>query len=354
VARLAEGRLTPGTLYRASRLDLDRAMPRDGVTWDVLEDPRHLLRRFDPEPPYLNEAAGDFLLLDRESYHRVGGFNERVRFTKIHKDGQFCFQAHHHGLAIESMGPVYHIDHDGSFINTRHTYQAGYADAPFGPDWNGLQPFWNREDWGVRPAIAEQIGASTWLRTPEEAGPVLSLVLHGRGDASARASAVSALLADPLAIEVLVVDPTAALVVALEAHRGDARLRLLDASDVAPGTPMGSALRIASACAHGRHLAFVPGSVAIDRLGDIVARLRDAGAEAFVHGVGVDPDGGPGNRVLTIVSRRALDRLDGIDALAADPIDAFARRARRAFGVTVIEGASVRPLPSLDAMSHAR
>ena len=125
VQRLAEGRLTPATLYRASRLDLARGMPRDGVTWDRLEDSRHLLRRFDPEPPYMNEAAGDFLLLDRESYHRVGGFNERIRFSKIHKDGQFCIQAHHHGLAIEWLGPVYHIDHDGSFINTKHHLSTG-------------------------------------------------------------------------------------------------------------------------------------------------------------------------------------------------------------------------------------
>ena len=136
VARLAGGPLVPGTLYRASRLDLDRQMPRDGVTWDRLEDPRHLLRRLDPEPPYWNEAAGDFLLLDRASCHRLGGFNERVRFTKIHKDSQFCLQAHHHGLALEWLGPVYHIDHDGSFINTKHTYQPGHADAPFGPDWD--------------------------------------------------------------------------------------------------------------------------------------------------------------------------------------------------------------------------
>jgi len=252
------------------------------------------------------------------------------------------------------MGPVYHIDHDGSFINTKHTYQPGYADAPFGPDWNGLQPFWNREDWGVRPAIEEPRGHTTWLRTPEEAGPVLSLLLHGRGDATARAAAVSALLGDSLPIELVVVDPESALVAALDRHRRDARLRLLDASDVGPGTPLGSALRIASACAHGRHLVYVPGAVTIDGLGTVVARLSDAGADAIVHGVGVDADvgGAASNRALTIVSRRALERLDGIDALTADPIEAFARRARRQFGVTVIEGASVRPLPSLDPVSH--
>jgi GT2 family glycosyltransferase len=345
VARLAEGQLTPGTLYRASRLDLDRAMPRAGVTWDRLEAPHHLLRRFDPEPPYMNEAAGDFLLLDRESYHRVGGFNERVRFTKIHKDGQFCVQAHHHGLAIEWLGPVYHIDHDGSFINTKHTYEAGYADAPFGPDWDGLRPYWNREDWGIRCAVEDRQGATTWLRSPEEAGPALSLILHGRGDAAARATAVASLLAIPASIEVLIVDPEPELRSLLRPHATEPRLRVLDEVDIPSGTPAGAALRLAAACARGRHVAYPPGPVVIDGLEALVAPLLDAGSGPAVHAA----DGrGPAARTLTIVSRRALDRLDGVDALAADPIGALAARARRAFGSTIVAGVELRAVSSVD------
>jgi hypothetical protein len=342
VARLAKGRLTPGTLYRASRLDLDRAMPREGVTWERLEDSQHLLRRFDPEPPYMNEAAGDFLLLDRDSYHRLGGFNERVRFTKIHKDGQFCVQAHHHGLAIEWMGPVYHIDHDGSFINSKHTYQPGYADAPFGPDWDGLHPYWNREDWGLRPAVEERRGATIWLRTPEEAGPTLSLILHGRGDALPRARAVASLLASTGSVEVLVVDPEPALADRLSAHAADGRLRVLGEGVVADGVPLGAALRIATASARGRHLAYLSGPASIDRLESLLDALRDSGTAAAVHHV----EGAPWS--LTIVSRRALDRLDGVDALAANPIAELANRARQLFGFAVVAGVGIRPVPSLD------
>jgi predicted O-methyltransferase YrrM len=346
VARLAEGRLTPGTLYRASRLDLEREMPRDEVTWDRLEDPRHLLRRFDPEPPYMNEAAGDFLLLDRESYHRVGGFNERVRFTKIHKDGQFCIQAHHHGLAIEWMGPVYHIDHDGSFINTKHTYQPGYADAPFGPDWSCWTPYWNREDWGVRPAVEATVGASTWLRTPEEDGAVLSVILHGRGDAAARASAVASWLAEPASIEVLIVDPEPGFVETLGPHRADPRLRIIAAPDVEPGTSVAAALRIAGCCTRGRHVGFLPGALSIQGLGALADRLDGAGGGANVHGVSAGA--GSSGSELTIVSRRALDRLDGIDALAGDPVGALATVARRTFGVTIVDGVEVQVIPSVD------
>jgi tetratricopeptide (TPR) repeat protein len=349
VQRLAEGRLQPGTLYRASRLDLERTMPREDVTWNRLEAPQYLLRRFDPEPPYFNEAAGDFLLLDRDSYHRVGGFNERIRFSKIHKDGQFCVQAHHHGLAIESLGPVYHIDHDGSFINTKHIYQPGFADAPFGPDWPCWQAHWNREDWGVRPAIEERRGDTIWLRTPEEVGPVLSLVLHGRGDVAARAAALGGLLKTPAPIEVLIVDPEPALAEALPGP-GDDRLRAILAPDVEPGTPTAAALRIAASFAHGRHLVYLPGPVAIDGLDHLIARLEPASAAEvagpIVHAVDAEP--GAAGRAVTVVSRRALDRIDGIDAFAADPVGEFAARARRAFGATPVEDVVVRALPSVD------
>jgi len=351
VERLAAGRLVPGTLYRASRFDLDRQMARDGVSWDRLEDPRHLLRRNDPAPPYWNEAAGDFLLLDRDSYHRLGGFNERVRFTKIHKDSQFCLQACHHGLALEWLGPVYHIDHDGSFVNTRHTYQAGFADAPFGPDWDSWQPFWNRADWGVRGAIEEIDGATTWLRTPEESGPLLTLVLHGHGDAGARAAAVDALLSNAGTFELLVVDPDPALAAALAGRAADGRLRLIGEPDVTRGTAAGAALRVAECCARGRHLVHVPGAVVIDGLARVLARLeRSAEAAAIVHaiGSGTEPDG----RTLTIVSRRAWDRLDGVDALSGDAIGDFAARARRTFGATVIEDVTVRAMASFDAMAY--
>jgi len=57
-------------------------------------------------------------------------------------------------------------------------------------------------------------------------------------------------------------------------------------------------------------------------------------------------------RELTIVSRRALDRLDGIDALASDPAGAFAAVARRTFGVTILDGVTVHAIPSVDAGTY--
>ena len=63
----------------------------------------------------------------------------------------------------------------------------------------------------MRGAIEDRHGATTWLRTPEEAGPALTLLLHGQGDVDARAAAVDALLSNAGAFELLVVDPDPAL-----------------------------------------------------------------------------------------------------------------------------------------------
>jgi predicted O-methyltransferase YrrM/tetratricopeptide (TPR) repeat protein len=348
VAHLAEGRLVPGTLYRASRLDLDRTMPRDGLTWDRLEDPRYLLRANDPVPPYYNEAAGDFLLLDRDSYHRLGGFNERVRFSKIHKDGQFCLQAYHRGLAIESLGRVYHIDHDGSFINTKHTYAPGFADAPFGPDWACWQPYWNREDWGLRGAIDEVQGESTWLRTPEEAGPALSLVLHGRGDAGARAATVAGLLAQEAPFELLVVDPSPELADPLRAHVADRRLRVLGAPDVAPDAPAGEAMASAVSAARGRHVALLHGPMRIDGLATLIRGLDAPGRDPLAPCVSMVEPAEAGAAALTVLSRRAVDRLGGVDALAGAVGDDLALRARAAFGATPIADVRVQAIAATE------
>ena len=186
------------------------------------------------------------------------------------------------------MGPVYHIDHDGSFINTKHTYQPGFADAPFGPDWASGRRHWNREDWGVRAAIDDPQGDTTWLRTPEESGPTLSLVLHGRAmwrRASPRSTVCSHLPA--ASIELLVVDPSPALASAL-ASRQDPRLRTIAAPDPPRARAPAAAMRTASCCARGRHLVYLPGPVVIDGLDRLVARLDRLGAEAsgpIVHAI---------------------------------------------------------------------
>ncbi len=334
VERLAAGRLEPGTLYRAPRLDMDRTMPWRDMSWALLEDPRYLLRRLEPEPPFYGEAAGDFLLLDRESYHALRGFNERIRFARIYKDGQFCIQAHHRGLAFEIIGPAYHLDHDGSYVNARHQYKSDFSDAHFGPRWDFSKPYWNREDWGLSAAceIDDEARGVTWLRTPEEAGPSLSLVMLGTGDAGPRLEAVRTLTAAAPQVEMIVVNAGDALAAALRAEAAPG-VRLIDA----PRPTAGAALAAGMAHARGRHLAYLPGPAAIDRLGALLARLElDAAALATCR---LDP---PAPTPFTVLSRRAHDRLDGLDPLAADWAADLYHRAASAFAESRIEDVVVR------------
>ena len=174
----------------------------------------------------------------------------------------------------------------------------------------------------------------------------LFIYFHGGGFRIASALAYRAYgsnLAKACQARVLLVDPEPALAEALPGP-GDARLRAIVAPEIEPGTSASAALRIAASCAHGRHLVYLPGPVAIDGLDHLIARLERAsgrdGAGPIVHAVDAQP--GAAGRALTIVSRRALDRLDGIDAFAADPVGEFAARARRTFGAAPVDDIRVR------------
>ena len=217
----------------------------------------------------MNEAAGDFLLLDRESCHRLGGFNERVRFTE---DPQ--------GLAVLPAGASPRAGHRVARAGLPHRsrrlvrqHQAHLSaraspTRPSGRTGPAGSRIWNREDWGVRGAIEEPHGATTWLRTPEEAGPV--------ADAGAARSAAMPLRArrpstrcsrPPAPSSCWSSIPMPALAAALAARAtGSASARDRRAGRRVAAPRLGAALRIAACCARGRHLVHLPGAVAIDGL----------------------------------------------------------------------------------------
>src|SRR4030095_17239500 len=76
--------LEPRVLYRAPRHDLNLPEDVDGVSWAVLEDPRnlagpaHVLKR-----PYMGSGTGDFVLLDRKSFHEIRGFHAVYRVARL-------------------------------------------------------------------------------------------------------------------------------------------------------------------------------------------------------------------------------------------------------------------------------
>lgn len=163
IDRLAAQAIEPGTLYRAARHDLKSNTDVSFLDWDVLEDERNceIVNRI--KPPYFTNASGDFLLLDRDSYVRLGGFNEIYRVAKIHIDGNFCVKAHSSGLPLVDIGaPVYHLGR-GTLHAQVGAYRTRPADAPWGDiRWRSDVIYVNPPEWGLAGATERQIDPWTF------------------------------------------------------------------------------------------------------------------------------------------------------------------------------------------------
>jgi hypothetical protein len=161
--------LVPRTVYRARRHDLKLADDGGTTTWEMLEDPRNL----DGEPPALKPpllagATGDFVLLDRDTFHDVRGFNEIYRLARIGVDSNFLLKARSARLPIEDIGgPVYHINHAGSYRLSRDVYADHKEDAPWGDiRWHSRGVvYMNPDGWGLGDAPESTVNA--WSRRLE-------------------------------------------------------------------------------------------------------------------------------------------------------------------------------------------
>jgi hypothetical protein len=152
VNMIARQLLRPMVLYRATRLDLKSWLDGTNLDEAVLADPRNRVALNVLKPPYLTNAAGDFLLLDRFSFHTVRGFNEVFRIAKIHIDANFCFHADAHGLLIADTGaPVYHFG-EGTFRAQRRSYRHRPGEAPWGGNWRKQVLYENPTNWGLGDA----------------------------------------------------------------------------------------------------------------------------------------------------------------------------------------------------------
>ena len=97
---LEQRTLQPRVLYRAERVDLRKDLDSHRSDWSLLEDERNHEHVNRIKPPIYSNAAGDFLLLDRDSYLELRGFNEVYRVAKIHIDRNFCLKALSSGLRL--------------------------------------------------------------------------------------------------------------------------------------------------------------------------------------------------------------------------------------------------------------
>jgi hypothetical protein len=160
--------LKPATVYRAPRHDIDLGVDlgdeRTAIDWPVLENPQILTRPVRPlKPPFFAGGTGDFILLDRESFHRLRGFNEVYRVARFGIDRNFLVKALSSGLSIEDIGgPVYHLSHEGSFRDNRHTYAGREQDAHWGKTrWHSRGVIYaNPATWGLADAPIAAAGAN--------------------------------------------------------------------------------------------------------------------------------------------------------------------------------------------------
>jgi hypothetical protein len=153
---LEQRSLDARVLYRAPRHDIDLPAGCAHVNWTVLEDPAvlagppHRLK-----PPYMGSATGDFVLLDRQSFVDMRGFNEVYRVARIGIDRNVLVKALSLGFRIADIGgPVYHVNHEGSYRLNPTAYAGREHEAPWGDRrWHSAGvSYVNPASWGLADA----------------------------------------------------------------------------------------------------------------------------------------------------------------------------------------------------------
>ena len=193
---IAERRLSRGIVYRAPRYDIKLGADQLRIGWDALEDEANHIKRPTLSPPLFAGGSGDFALADRETFHALRGYNEVYRAGRHGVDHNFLVKAHGAGFAIEDIGgPVYHINHVGSYRISKALYRDKPQDAPWGDNrWHSRHVVYSNPDgWGLAAAPERLTADGTtllefdWKVVPPliELRRVVLPIRHGdRGDES--------------------------------------------------------------------------------------------------------------------------------------------------------------------------
>ena len=81
----------------------------------------------------IGSGTGDFVLLERASFHEIRGFNEVYRVARIGIDRNVIVKALASGFEIRDIGgPVYHQNHEGSYRLNPKAYEGRETEAPWG------------------------------------------------------------------------------------------------------------------------------------------------------------------------------------------------------------------------------
>jgi hypothetical protein len=101
IALFAQRILRPMVLYLASRVELKSHLDTSAIDESVLRDPRNHERTNTVVPSFFTNSAGEFLLLDRFSWHALRGFNEVYRVANLHLTMSFCLRALAAGVLVK-------------------------------------------------------------------------------------------------------------------------------------------------------------------------------------------------------------------------------------------------------------
>ena len=103
-------------------------------------------------------GSGDFILLERGSFHALRGFNELYRLTRVGIDLNFLVKAYSSGFRIVDIGAaVYHTAHVDSF-RTSKSVMPDEIDPSWGVRWSARSVIYeNPESWGLRDAPQREI-----------------------------------------------------------------------------------------------------------------------------------------------------------------------------------------------------
>jgi GDP-D-mannose 3',5'-epimerase len=153
VVEKLKGSLKRNTVYRAVRIDIR---------------PDYLQVKFPILPKFIMgenrgtlNACGDFLLMDRDSWHQSTGYMEDLPDQRLHKDSEFVYRVSEVGKkAIEFLGSITHWRHKSSWSNSNEN-RPRVGDI----NWNykKLNYLRNLEDWGLTQAKEENRNGITWL-----------------------------------------------------------------------------------------------------------------------------------------------------------------------------------------------
>lgn len=176
---LATEELDKKCVYRMGRYDItSRTVPGDGLDdWlEFCEGNKDCLHNMSNEP-LLTNAAGDFLLMHRDSWTNVRGYLE-LPMQCLHMDGVLLNMASASGLREvvldeEFYSPLimYHIYHGGCYYGDpefvselpKMTYGDHYAPMTENMRFTGELVEINDENWGFAESTLREVGPAQWV-----------------------------------------------------------------------------------------------------------------------------------------------------------------------------------------------